>query len=84
MNRTILGLTLLALGIALAVVSGLAQVLGLSITPSETGTDTFGWKQIAGVAVGVALALAGLVVATSARRDDGEGTSASPDDGQSG
>ena len=79
MNRTILGLTLLALGIALAVVAGLAQPLGLTITPSKAGTDTFGWKQVVGVAAGVALALAGLVVATNARRDDGEGRSASPD-----
>jgi hypothetical protein len=65
-KRQVAGLLLVVLGIALALVSGLATTLGI-------GVGGFGWKQIAGVVVGAALALmgAGLVLAsglTSARR----------------
>ena len=43
------------MGVAIALVSGLAEVAGV-------GGGTFGWKQVVGVAVGVAIALAGLYV----------------------
>jgi hypothetical protein len=65
-KRQVAGLLLVVLGIALALVSGLASTLGI-------GVGGFGWKQIVGVVVGAALALmgAGLVLAsarTSPRR----------------
>ena len=66
MTRQAAGLLLVVLGIALALVSALANTL-------DIGKGGFGWKQIVGVVVGVALALmgAGLVLAstrTSPRR----------------
>ena len=66
MKRPIAGLLLVVLGISVALVSGLANTL-------DIGAGGFGWKQIVGVVVGVALALmgAGLVLAstrTSPRR----------------
>ena len=66
MTRQAAGLVLVVLGIALALVSGLANTL-------DIGVGGFGWKQIVGIVVGVALALmgAGLVLAstrTSPRR----------------
>jgi steroid delta-isomerase-like uncharacterized protein len=66
MTRVILGLALLALGIALAVVSGLADVIGLS--GSEAAEEEFGWKQIVGVAAGAVAAVVGLVLAITGRR----------------
>lgn len=73
MNRTALGLALVALGIALALLAGFAHLLGLTLTPSKTGADTFGSKQIVGVVVGVAVAVAGLVIARTARDERGGG-----------
>jgi uncharacterized membrane protein len=59
MNRTLLlGLALSLVGLALALISGLAEVLGLG-----DPKDSFGWKQIVGVAVGVVLLVAGIVLA---------------------
>ncbi len=49
------GFVITAVGVAIALVSGLAEVAGV-------GGGTFGWKQVVGVAVGVAIALAGLYV----------------------
>lgn len=63
MTRTILALVLVALGVALAVVSGLADVIGLS--GSEGAEEGFGWKQIVGVAVGAIAAAIGLLVAVT-------------------
>jgi hypothetical protein len=51
-NRTLVGLLLAALGIALVVISALADHL-------EIGTHGFGWKQTFGVIAGVVLAVAG-------------------------
>jgi hypothetical protein len=51
-NRTLVGLLAVALGIALAVISALADRI-------DIGKQGFGWKQIAGVIAGVGLALAG-------------------------
>ena len=56
-KRQAVGLSLVFLGIALVLVSALANTLGI-------GMQGFGWKQIVGVVVGAALALlgAGLVL----------------------
>ncbi len=47
--------TLIVLGIVLALVSGLGDAVGIG---AEEGN--FGWKQIAGLAVGLALAATGI------------------------
>jgi hypothetical protein len=47
------GFAVLAVGVVIALVSGLAEVVGI-------GGGTFGWKQVVGVVVGVVIALAGL------------------------
>lgn len=51
-NRTLMGLLVAAVGIALAIVSALADQL-------DVGKHGFGWKQTVGVIAGVVLALAG-------------------------
>ena len=56
-----IGLVLVALGVALAIVSGLADVIGLST--SERADDEVGWLQIAGMVAGVAAVLVGIVLA---------------------
>jgi hypothetical protein len=56
MNRPLVGLLVTVVGITLAVVSALANQLGI-------GKQGFGWKQIAGTAVGAALACLGAAVA---------------------
>ncbi len=82
MNRSTLGAALLVVGVALAVVSGLAHTIGISFTADDAGVDTFGAKQAIGLAVGVAVAIVGLVIvlrerggrrsaATSARTGEG-------------
>jgi predicted MFS family arabinose efflux permease len=65
MSRTalLIGVALAVLGLALAVVSGLAELIGLG-----DPTDRFGWKQILGLVVGLALLVAGLVTAWKALR----------------
>jgi hypothetical protein len=59
-NRTLLGVLLAVLGIALVVVSALADQLDL-------GPHGFGWKQTSGVIAGVVLALAGAGLALRSR-----------------
>jgi hypothetical protein len=49
------GIGCIAVGVALALISGLAETIGI-------GGGTFGPKQIAGVAVGCVIALAGLTI----------------------
>lgn len=61
MKRQVAGLVLVVLGIALALVSGLASTLGI-------GVGGFGWKQIVGVVVGAALALTGAGLALASAR----------------
>ncbi len=60
MNQRLVGLLVAAAGIALALISALANQL-------DIGKHGFGWKQIAGVIVGAGVALAGarLVARTS-------------------
>ena len=50
------GIACVAIGVALALISGLADTLGIG------GGGSFGWKQIAGIAVGCIIALAGLTI----------------------
>jgi hypothetical protein len=49
------GIGCIAIGVALALISGFAETIGI-------GGGTFGPKQIAGVAVGCIIALAGLTI----------------------
>jgi predicted Kef-type K+ transport protein len=56
MNQRLVGLVVVAVGVALAVISALANPLGI-------GVHGFGWKQVAGIVVGVAVAIAGAVLA---------------------
>jgi predicted MFS family arabinose efflux permease len=55
MNRKTLAYTLIIVGVALALFSGLGDLIGVGAEES-----TFGWKQIVGIAVGAALLAAGL------------------------
>ncbi len=67
MSRTVLGLAVLALGIAIAIVSGIAHLIGLSFTAESTSTDSFGGMQVAGLVVGIGIAVAGGVMVANAR-----------------
>jgi drug/metabolite transporter (DMT)-like permease len=60
-NRTLVGVLLAVLGIALVVISAFADQLDL-------GPHGFGWKQTSGVIAGVVLALAGAGFALRSRR----------------
>ena len=75
MNRAVIGLALVALGIGLAIVSVLANVIGLS--ENQVAAAQFGWKQVAGLVAGVLLAVAGLLVAVR-RRDEGREAPSGP------
>jgi hypothetical protein len=57
------GFLLLAAGVVIALVAGLAEVAGV-------GGGTFGWKQAVGVAAGVVIALAGLYVVSRSSAGD--------------
>lgn len=65
MNRRVIGMVLVGLGVVLIVASGLADVIGISF--NEGADDEFGWKQIVGLSAGLLVAVAGLVIALSAR-----------------
>jgi hypothetical protein len=56
MNR--LGPALIALGFVVALISGVADLIGVGDEPAD-----FGWKQIVGLAVGTALLGAGMATA---------------------
>lgn len=62
-SRLLAALALIVVGLVLATVSGLAEPLGLG-----DPTETFGWKQIVGLAAGVAVLVAGIVVAWNQTR----------------
>ena len=50
-----LGIACIAIGVVLALISGLAETVGI-------GGGTFGWKQVAGVVVGCVIAVIGLFI----------------------
>ena len=56
MSRRSLGSALVAIGIILAAIAGLADQIGIG------DEEAFGWQQIGGVVVGLAIAIAGLVM----------------------
>lgn len=57
MDRKLFALALIAVGVAIVLVSALTDVIGIGGEGSA-----FGWKQVAGVVVGVALVVAGVVL----------------------
>ena len=59
----LVGIALAVVGLALIIVSGLADVIGIGANESE-----FGWKQIVGLVVGFAAIDVGAVLALMARR----------------
>ena len=65
MDRRVLGLVLAGLGAVLAIVSGLADVIGINF--NEGADDEFGWKQIVGLTAGVLIVVAGSAIALTAR-----------------
>jgi hypothetical protein len=68
-NRRVLGLVLAVVGLVVGILSGLADVIGISL--EDAADDSFGWIQIAGLAVGVVLVVVGLVIVIGARDDTG-------------
>ena len=55
-NKKIIGILMIVIGIALLIISLLADTFGLG------GAAGFGWKQILGSVVGAAAVVAGLVL----------------------
>ena len=58
MSRRSVGSAVIAIGVIVVAVAALADPFGIG------GSDTFGWKQIVGVVVGVAVIAAGYIAAT--------------------
>lgn len=56
---------LAVVGVVVALVSGLADVIGISF--EDASDEEFGWIQIAGLAVGVVIAVVGVALALSVR-----------------
>jgi len=65
----LIGIALAVVGLALILVSGLADVIGIGANESE-----FGWRQIVGLVVGFAAIDVGAVLALMARRRPGRKT----------
>jgi hypothetical protein len=63
-GRKLLAVALVVVGVLLALVSGLGDTIGIG---AEEGT--FGWKQVAGLVVGVALVAAGVGTLIATRRE---------------
>ncbi len=61
--RLLTALALIVVGLVLAAVSGLAELIGLG-----DPTDTFGWKQILGLVLAVALLVVGTLIAWNEKR----------------
>ena len=59
MSRRALGLIIGGIGIAVTVVAVLADPIGVG------GSDDFGWKQLVGVVVGIAMVAWGFVIASA-------------------
>lgn len=60
MSRRSFGFAIAAIGIVVLAVSALADQIGIG------ESDEFGWKQIVGVVVGVAIVVFGIIIATLA------------------
>ena len=60
MSQSTLGFVVAAIGVIVVVVSVLADPLGIG------SSDTFGWRQIAGVVIGATIAVGGIVMAMRA------------------
>ncbi len=58
MSRRSLGFAVVAIGVIAVAVAALADPFGIG------DSDTFGWKQIAGVVVGAVVAVSGFIAAT--------------------
>jgi amino acid transporter len=82
-SRTVVGLVLVIIGVVIAIVSGLAHEIGLTLSSADA-PDTFGGKQVVGLAFGVAVAVIGLVTALTGRGGGAEGAGAPRDQNRSG
>jgi hypothetical protein len=60
MSRRSFGFAIAAIGIVVLAVAALADQIGIG------EADEFGWKQIVGVVVGVAIVVLGIIIATLA------------------
>ena len=57
-----LGIALVAGGVLVALICGLAEVFGI-------GGGSFGWKQVVGVVIGCVVALVGVIIVVSSNRE---------------
>ena len=62
MSRRSFGFAIAAIGIVVLAVAALADQFGIG------ESDKFGWKQIVGVVVGVAIVVFGIIIATLAEK----------------
>ena len=62
MSRRSFGFAIAAIGIVVLAVAALADQFGIG------ESDEFGWKQIVGVVVGVAIVVFGIIIATLAEK----------------
>ena len=62
MSRRSFGFAIAAIGIVVLAVAALADHIGIG------DSDEFGWKQIVGVVVGVAIVVFGIIIATLAEK----------------
>ena len=62
MSRRSFGFAIAAIGIVVLAVAALADQIGIG------ESDKFGWKQIVGVVVGVAIVVLGIIIATLAEK----------------
>ncbi len=60
MSRRSIGSAVIAIGVVVVAVAALADQIGIG----GEGADKFGWKQIVGVVVGVAVIASGFIAAT--------------------
>lgn len=75
LKRTLVGWIIVAAGIVIAIVGGLADQIGLG----GSGPDSFGGKQVAALIIGLVIAAAGLAVVLWSPRSKEPPAAASPD-----
>jgi hypothetical protein len=63
MSRRSLGFVVTAVGVIVVVVAAFADPIGIG-----GAEDTFGWKQIVGVAIGAVVAVVGIVLAVGGEK----------------